>query len=52
MNNIDIKTTLIELYVEWFNDYLTVEKIAEHKGLELADMQALINIGQKLANEK
>ena len=32
---------LIDLYLEFFNDYLTVEKFAEHKEISL-DLAALI----------
>jgi hypothetical protein len=36
---------LIAFYLDWFNNYLTVEKIAEHHGLDLNDAKALISIG-------
>ncbi len=33
-------------YLDWFNNYLTVEKIAEHHGLDLDDAKALIGMGR------
>ena len=35
---------LCELYLEWRNDYLTVEKFAEHKGLHPAEAEVLIRL--------
>ena len=37
---------VIDFYLDWFNNYLTVEKIAEHHGLDLDDAKALINMGR------
>jgi hypothetical protein len=37
---------LIEFYLDWFNNYLTVEKIAEHHGLDVDDAKALIRMGR------
>ena len=39
---------LREFYLDWFNNYLTVEKIAEHHGLDVDDAKALINMGRYL----
>ena len=33
-------------YLDWFNNYLTIEKIAEHHGLDLDDAKTLISIGR------
>jgi hypothetical protein len=37
---------LREFYLDWFNNYLTVEKIAEHHGLDVDDAKALISMGR------
>jgi len=35
-------------YLEYFNDYLTVEKMAEHNYLTIKDTQALIDMGRTI----
>lgn len=37
---------LREFYLDWLNNYLTVEKIAEHHGLDVDDAKALISMGR------
>ncbi len=37
---------LIDFYMDWFNNYLTVEKIAEHHGIGVDDAEALIKMGR------
>ena len=37
---------VIDFYLDWFNNYLTVEKIAEHHGLDVDDAKALISMGR------
>jgi len=37
-----------ELYLEFFNDYLTIEKFAEHHGLSFAGAQDIINEGKAI----
>ena len=39
-------------YIEWFNDYLTVEKFAEHKGLTVDQAQIIIDLGRKINRER
>ena len=39
---------VIDFYLDWFNNYLTVEKIAEHHGLDVDDAKALISMGRYL----
>jgi hypothetical protein len=34
------------LYLEYINDYLTVEKFAEHKGLTIKLANNVINLGR------
>ena len=33
-------------YLEWANDYLTIEKYAEHKGLHVDEATILINLAR------
>lgn len=35
---------LIKTYLDWVNNYLTVETFADHYGLQLADAEALIKV--------
>ena len=42
------RETLNELYLDYFNDYLTVEKFAEHNGLTISQANTLINIGREI----
>lgn len=37
---------VIDFYLDYFNNYLTVEKIAEHHGLDVDDAKALISMGR------
>ena len=41
MTNAD---TLQEIYLDWRNNYLTVEKFAEHKGLTVDEAHSLIQL--------
>ena len=38
---------LRHVYVEWLNNYLTVELFAEHHEMTVDDAQALIDLGRK-----
>jgi len=37
---------VIDFYLDWVNNYLTVEKIAEHHGLDVDDARTLITMGR------
>ena len=37
---------LREAFLDFFNNYLTIEKFAEHNGLELDEATAIIMIGR------
>ena len=43
-----IKDFLIEIYLEYANNYLTVEKFAEHQELNVKDIEYFINLGKKI----
>ncbi len=38
---------IINLYLEYLNDFLTVEKFAEYHQLEPEDAQTIISLGRK-----
>jgi hypothetical protein len=37
---------LAEIYIEWVNDYCTIEKYAENNGLTLLEAQTLLAIAR------
>lgn len=47
-----MKTALADLYLDYFNNYLTVEKFAEHNGMEVADAKALLEIGRRYQEQR
>lgn len=44
------KTYLIEIYYDWVNNYLTIEKYADHNGLHIHQAHALIELAKMVAN--
>jgi hypothetical protein len=38
---------LFKLYLDWVNNYLTIEKFAEHHGLYVDEAKMLIDLSQK-----
>ena len=44
MNN--HKNTLNEIYLDYFNNYLTIDKFAEHNGITIDMARELIAIGR------
>lgn len=42
-----LEQVLRHVYCEWLNNYLTVEKFAEHHDLDVTDAKALIALGAK-----
>jgi len=41
-----MREQLKALYLEWVNHYLTPDKMAEHKVIEVEHLKALISIGK------
>ena len=41
------RTELKELYLDWYNNYLTVGKFAEHHGMQEKDMDKILDLGKK-----
>ena len=42
---------LKEFYLDWMNNYLTVEKMAEHNEMTVEDTAMLINLGRSYHQE-
>ena len=47
-----IKDFLIEIYLDYANNYLTIEKFAEHQELNVKDIEYFINLGRKIYNNE
>ena len=45
-----MRDTLINAYLDYRNDYLTVALYAEHNGLLLEEAQRLIDLGREVFN--
>lgn len=41
------RNELKEMYLDWYNNYLTVDKFAEHHGIDSSDMDKLIDLGRR-----
>ena len=42
----NLRDTLLEAYLDWKNNYLTVEVFAEHHGLTVGQAHTLILLGR------
>ena len=42
------RTVLSELYLDYHNNYLTLEKFAEHNGLFIIQARALISLAKSI----
>lgn len=45
---INIKTILNDMYLDYFNNYLTIEKMATMHGISEDDLKILLTIGKKI----
>lgn len=52
MNQLKLAKELNELYVEYVNDFLTVECYARYKGFRLDFAKAVINAGRKINHDQ
>lgn len=43
-----MRNTLIDIYLDFWNNYLTVERYAECNGLHIAEAEALINLSRSV----
>ena len=51
MSNQTMAKQLQDFYLDWVNNYLTVDKMAEHNGLTVKDAAILINLGRSYHEE-
>lgn len=49
---INIKTVLNDMYLDYFNNYLTIDKMAEVHGLNKEDLKILLALGKKINNKE
>ena len=42
---------IIKIYLDWFNNFLTLEKFAEHYGIDETDAFYIIEVGRKINND-
>ncbi len=43
---------LINVYLNWVNNYLTIDKYAEHNGLTINQAQTLIDLSKEVFNHQ
>jgi len=48
MNDKTANQVLRELFLDYFNNYLTIEKFAEHNNINVEVAQTVINAGREL----
>jgi len=46
-----MKKQLMELYLDYFNDYLTIEKMAEHRDMDVELLRNMVDEGRGYYNE-
>lgn len=49
---IQARDILIECYLDFFNDYLTVEKYAEHNGLTPEQAKTFLELAKQVENSE
>ena len=47
MKHYNVKGNLIQMYLEWFNDFITVDKFAEYHSITRKEAVHILNIGRK-----
>ena len=52
MNKQTMAKQLQEFYLDWINNYLTVDKMAEHNEITVADAKLLIELGRAYHQER
>lgn len=50
--SVPIKEPLKDLYLEWVNDYLSIEKMASDYNLPTSAMHALVEIGREITRQE
>jgi flagellar motor component MotA len=44
--------TIIEIYLDWVNNFISLDKFADHYGLDEIDAHYIIDLGRKLNEEE
>ena len=52
MKVFNLSEQLADLYLEFFNNYLTVNKFAEHYQIDLQDAITLLSMGKEYHNNR
>lgn len=47
-----MRQVLTDVYLEWVNNYLSIEKFAEDYGLHVNEAQELLALGKKIMDNK
>ena len=47
LKTIYLRDTLADLYLDWVNNFLTIEKFSEYYGLDEEDAKTLLQIAKK-----
>jgi hypothetical protein len=50
--NTELRNILINVYLDWRNNYLTIDKYAEHNGLTVNEAQTLIDLSREVFNHQ
>jgi hypothetical protein len=48
----ELRDVLIDVYDDWRNNYLTIEKFAEHNGLLPSEAETLINLCREVVKHE
>ena len=47
-----MRETLVSYYLDFFNNYMTVEKFAEHNGITVDQANQVIKLGKEIHESK
>ena len=52
MNSKEVRDSLHNIYLEWTNNYLTIEKFAEHLEIPESHVYAIVEAGRVIHNQR
>ena len=52
MKIIYLRDTLADLYLDWVNNFLTIERFSEYYGLDEDDARDLLNLAKKCQEQR
>lgn len=50
-NVINIRKNLIDVYLDWVNNFITIPAFADYYGVSESEAKAIIDLGRKLHDE-